>query len=452
MEAKITSKELIRPSSPTPPHLRTFKLSLLDHLIPAPYAPMILFYPPDCGPHPDKPLRARLDLLKISLSQNLTRFYPLAGKIREDLFIDCDDRGVFYVEANVNVALSQFLAQPDPVLLQRFLPCELVPRKSSEETHTANIQVNVFECGGIAIGICISHKILDGAGLSGFLKEWAVATQGGCGSVAAPRLVAATDLFPADDLWLRDSSLMMWGSVFKVGKSVTKRFVFDGPAIEALKGRGTGQNVKNPTRVEAVSGFLWKCLVAVSQRKNNGLGRPSFLTHLVNFRNRMNPPVLELSLGNLLWIASTKLKTVDSDQSDTLPTLVSELREAISRIDGEFVSRLKWDKDLINGSLKEISDRMGAKGGVDYFGFSSWCKLGYYDVDFGWGKPVWVSSIGSGGSVFMNLVILADTRCGDGIEAWVTLDEQDMALLKVDPEIRSITSLDPNPFVVGNKP
>lgn len=57
----------------------------------------------------------------------------------------------------------------------------------------ANIQVIVFPCGGIAIGICISHKILVGAGLSGFLKEWAAEAQGGS-QEAVPSLMAAADL------------------------------------------------------------------------------------------------------------------------------------------------------------------------------------------------------------------------------------------------------------------
>jgi hypothetical protein len=45
MEVQIISKQNVRPSSPTPPHLRNFKLSLLDQLVTVPYAPILLFYP-----------------------------------------------------------------------------------------------------------------------------------------------------------------------------------------------------------------------------------------------------------------------------------------------------------------------------------------------------------------------------------------------------------------------
>ena len=50
----------------------------------------------------------------------------------------------------------------------------------------------------------------------------------------------------------------------------------------------------------------------------------------------------------------------------------------------------------------------------------------------------------------MNLVILADTRLGDGIEAWLTLDEQDMARLECNPELLTFASLDPSPLMVGH--
>lgn len=103
------------------------------------------------------------------------------------------------------------------------------------------------------------------------------------------------------------------------------------------------------------------------------------------------------------------------------------MRKSISQVDNKFVEELRGDKgrSIMKESLGAISEK-GSKGEVvDYVGFSSWCNFGYYEADFGWGKPTWVSGVGSIGSVsvYMNLIILVDTSLGDGIEAWVTLDE-----------------------------
>ena len=35
------------------------------------------------------------------------------------------------------------------------------------------IQVNILECGGIAIGVCISHKVADASSVVTFVNGWA---------------------------------------------------------------------------------------------------------------------------------------------------------------------------------------------------------------------------------------------------------------------------------------
>lgn len=142
MEVEIVSKEHIKPSFPTPSHLRIYKLSLLDQLIPAPYAPIILFYPNNDHSTNLNNIPNRLELLKKSLSETLTQFYPLAGKIKDDLYIECNDEGAYFVEAQVNGCLSECLTQPDLLLIQKFLPCELISKQSSAGTNcVSNIQV-----------------------------------------------------------------------------------------------------------------------------------------------------------------------------------------------------------------------------------------------------------------------------------------------------------------------
>ncbi|PKI31490.1 hypothetical protein CRG98_048118, partial [Punica granatum] len=356
MEVKIISQELIKPSSPTPQHLRTFKLSLLDQLI---------------------------------------QFYPLAGKIQDCLSIDCNDGGARFVEASVNMSLTQFLTDPDLILLNKLIPCdEFAVVEFPELTHAANIQVNVFQCGGIALAICNTHKLHDGGALGVFLKEWTAAAWGGGTSasrpVAAQDLKVAAELFPANDLWLNDLSKIIFSSMSKTGNSVTKRFMFNGPAIEALRARGKGPSAKNPTRVEAVTGFLWMCALAAFKRKNNGIIRPSIFTHVVNIRKRMNPP-LSGPIGNVLWMAAARYRSTRSHHTgeDVLPSVVGALRGAISKVDGDFVLGLRRDKSLICSSLEKVIGVGLSEDKVDTFLCSSWCRFGFYDTDFGWGKPIW---------------------------------------------------------------
>ncbi|PKI39182.1 hypothetical protein CRG98_040428 [Punica granatum] len=294
-----------------------------------------------------------------------------------------------------------------------------------------NIQANAFRCGGIAHGICNSHRLHDGIALGVFLQEWAAVARGsgggsGSSGVAARDLMVAAKLFPANDLWLSDSSKIVFNSMCRPGNSVTKMFTFTGPAIEALRARGKGPSVKSPTRVEAVSGLLWKCAMAALERKNN---------------------------GSSLWLAAHYKSTKSHRTEDVLPSLVGELRGALSKVDGEFLSRLRQDNSLISGSLEKVLGvGLSEYGqGVDHFVCSSWCSFEFYDIDFGWGRPVWVSSIGLCKPMFLNLIFLVDTRSGDGIEAWVTMDEPEMALLQEDTELRAFANLNPSPLTISSK-
>jgi len=447
VEVEIISREDIKPSSPTPSHLRVFRLSLLDHLIPSPYVPIILFYTsPKSNTTYLSEVPERLELLKKSLSETLTKFYPLGGKIKEDLSIECNDEGANFVLVRVKCPLDEFLVQPQLTVLNKFLPVGLVSEGSNSGTYVTNIQVNIFECGGIAIGMCISHRILDGAALSTFIKGWTERAKG-CNQSTQPNFTAPS-LFPTNSPWFRDLSMWMWGSLFKQGKWVTRRFLFRNSAIATLKAQTAG--TENSTRLQMVSAMLWKSLMGVSKARF-GTKRPSFVTHLVNLRRKMDEALcLEHAMGNLLWLMAAE--SVD-DNEMALEELVGKLRTAISRVDKEFVEELRGDKgrSIMQESLGAIGE-MGSKSEVDYFGFSSWCNFGFYEADFGWGKPTWVSGGGSIDSVsmFMNLIILVDTRLGDGIEAWVTLREEDMTQLIANPELLTCATLDPSPLAMSS--
>ncbi|XP_065847927.1 stemmadenine O-acetyltransferase-like [Euphorbia lathyris] len=450
MEVEIISKQTLKPSSSsTNSHPKIFKNSLLDQLIPSRYASLVLFYPNIKFQNPD--VFTRLNLLKTSLSETLACLYPLAGKIRDDLSIDCNDEGACFVETRVNCSLDEFLTEPDLLSLKKFLPCEIISDESVIGTFVTNVQVNVFKCDGIAVGICLSHRIMDGDGLRMFLKMWSGnSTNKSSSEMSNFAVSGAATLFPADDLlWLRDSSNAMWGSFLKKGNFVTKRFVFYASAIANLKDKAIESGIiSRPTRVEVVSAILWKSMAAASAELN-GFRRASLLNHLVNLRRRMEPSLVENTLGNFLWIASAKQ---DEAAEPEFGDLAGKIREAIARIDNEFVEKMKGKegKCVMLKSLEEGGE-IGGENGVDYFVFSSWCNFGYYDVgDFGWGEPVWVSGVGGVGganSMFFNVIMLVDTKCGGGVEAWVTLDEQEMAILERDDDIIRFASLDLSPLL-----
>ncbi|KAI7995141.1 BAHD acyltransferase [Camellia lanceoleosa] len=99
--------------------------------------------------------------------------------------------------------------------------------------------------------------------------------------------------------------------------------------------------------------------------------------------------------------------------------------------------------------LKELGE-VYSNEGVDYFSCTSVCNGGIYEADFGWRRPVWVSLGGAEDPLVMNLIFLMDTGSGDGIEAWVSLSEEEMDVFESDLELLEFALLDPSPLELAN--
>ncbi|XP_030544217.2 stemmadenine O-acetyltransferase-like [Rhodamnia argentea] len=436
MKVEVVSTETIKPSSPTPSHLRNFKLCLLDQLAPPFYVPLILFYScPD-----DKVALNSASVtgnLRTSLSQALSLFYPLGGRVKGNAAIDCNDEGALYLEAKAHFELSEVLSNPDINQLLQFLPFptyRVTP--NIEEQFILGVQANFFNCGGIGIGICISHKIADAASLSAFLTAWSeIALNGidGKASLITPFL-KASELFQPKDINIKMPS---W--VISNEKLSTKRFRFNGESLSHLRARFGSAS---PTAVEAVTALIWKTAMETARKRperNENYPLSSAATHVVNIRSRVRPqPLPENALGNLWQI--TAAPVMDANKGAELQDFAGILRKSIRAIDGEYLSMLQGDRGLAMAyeSLMAAPKLAASSAGkMELYRFSSWARFPFYKVDFCFGRPAWVCTTSF---PTQNMVFLLGTRCGDGIEAWITLTEHDMIEFERNDELLQFVS------------
>ncbi|PON64756.1 Transferase [Parasponia andersonii] len=433
----VVSKEILKPSSSTPNHLtRSYNLSLLDQLAPPFYVPVILFYSP---PQFDD-ISDIVGKLKKSLSETLAEFYPLAGRIQNDAYVEVlEDDGVDFAEARANVKLLEILENPEMSMLQQLLPLDpykLKTDRESEGVPVLAVQVNVFTCGGIGIGICISHKVVDGTTLSTFLTAWAASGRTSChGHGNDKTITPSLDLayiFPPKEIHVQTPC-----NLIKRGRVVTKRFLFCGSSLARLKAevKGLSPNDYNPTRVEAVTALISKTALNSRNARTSTekCSRPSMvISHVVNLRGRMDPPLPETALGNI-WRSAVATILEEESKRLELHDLVAQLRKGIRKIDKDYVAKLQSDDGFLQAyeSLKDVSE-MVSEGVVPFYRFSSWVRFPLYETDFGWGKPIWacVTNV-----PIKDVVILMSNSSGDGIEAWINLEEEDMARFQCDREL-----------------
>ncbi|KAI3914781.1 hypothetical protein MKW98_002017 [Papaver atlanticum] len=434
---EVISKEIIKPTTPTPYQLRNFNISLFDQYMPPNYTPVILFYPAAVADNTGSKLHDDLGLLKRSLSETLVHFYPMAGRLKDNMVVDCNDQGVDFYEVKIKAKMCDFMMKPDELPLSLLLPSEVVSMNFVKEAQVI-VQVNMFDCGGTAISLCISHKIADACTMSAFVRNWAGNTYSArCGGAPTTNrnLLPSFDsasLFPASEQLVCPSEVpptpVSYPNDDSVGeKSVSKRFVFDAAKINSVREKLQGlmhDNYKctgRPTRVDVVTASVWKA--AMKSAPSDGL--LSTVNHVVSFRKKMDPPFPDVSFGNLCAVITAAVSpgatvTSRNDGVEVQEVLEDQLAELVAQLRGEKY-KVKGDK----GSIEKIF--LSFVGGDNALWMASWSKFGFYDADFGWGKPVWVTTDLSVVEPNQNLICMIDTKCGEGIEVSAKFLENDMA-------------------------
>ncbi|XP_055835298.1 acylsugar acyltransferase 3-like [Solanum dulcamara] len=91
----------------------------------------------------------------------------------DNKYVDCNDIGVEYLNVGVNCPMSQVLNNPYTNVIDVVFPQDLPGNTTSLPQSPLVVQLSQFNCGGLAVSVCISHKIADGYSVGQFLKDWA---------------------------------------------------------------------------------------------------------------------------------------------------------------------------------------------------------------------------------------------------------------------------------------
>ncbi|KAL3515508.1 hypothetical protein ACH5RR_022410 [Cinchona calisaya] len=435
LNIKILSRELIKPSHPTPEKLQSCKLSLFDQLAPPTYIRIILCY----SITTDVDTRAqKAERLKSSLSESLTKFYPLAGRIVEDEFsIDCNDHGVEYLEAEVDGDLADFIDKGFEIKqLDQFMPDHAADADFSIRPLAA-FRVNFFGCGGVAIGLSISHKIADTSSVVSFLNGWANTSRLGIDKLPISPSFDVSSFFPVSE-YCKVNLLKL---LLNLGpKIVSRRFLFQEAKIskfrtifmDAFPVSGNSSINGQPSRVTLVNAVIWKALINTSQAKHGNL-RPSLLCPAIGLRGKTVVPLTERSFGNFWFPVGAHYEGKASKLE--LHELVFILDKAVKRT-AENIKKASRDEIFMMATeaFKKMVDEKLINNEVDTFICTSWSRFPLNEVDFGWGQPCKVSSLKRPYEMFT----LLDSKNGD-IEALVCLNENDMPRFEHDPDVLALT-------------
>lgn len=412
----ILTRKMIKLLSPTPPSLRVYNLSLMDCINPLQYTPFAFFYP-----KPQHCNKIQIsEILENSLSKVLSSYYPFVGRMK-DRYVECNDMGAEYLNVGINCRMSEILNHPNNDVVDVVFPKDL-PWGSGLNTSPLVVQLSHFDCGGIAVSVSLTHKIVDGYSLLKFVSDWS-ATARQVDFKPSHQLNASTFFPLADD----PPAFKPINAPPESRRHVSRIYNLSSSSLGRLKDIS---GLQNPTRVEVATSLIHKC-GATASMQNSGVFKPTLLSHAMNLR----PPIPLNTIGNATCLYST-IAMIEDDIK--LSNYVARLRKGKQQLRDELKDLdMNQIVSYAFGKLKELTGMM-EKDIFDIYVCTSMCNMELYKIsNFGWGSPIRVTLARY---PMKKSTIFLDDPSGEGINVLITLPEDDMSIFHNNKELLEFAS------------
>ncbi|KAF8081953.1 hypothetical protein N665_0855s0008 [Sinapis alba] len=382
-----------------------------------------------------------LPKLKLSLSLVLRSYLPLTGRIIWD---PTEPKPSIVVSQNDAVSVTVAVSDADfyflsgygqrPVSeLENLLP-EL-PVSGDSLTAYA-LQITLFPNNGFSIGVTAHHAVLDGKTLSMFFKAWAhVCKQENSVVSSLPEtLTPSFDRSLIKDQTGLDEQMIQIVTSMKKDKTkggsrrsltpilvqepehdvVLATLVLSRHDIEKLRERVKKQSLHLSTFVVAYA-YVWTCLVKA--HGGNGERLVSFLFS-GDLRERLDPPLPATYFGNCIFPAgSYNRKAADFEGEDGFVTVVEILSDLVKGLSSRKIETIA-EEFKIGFDCLGVTSQFGSVAGST--------RLGVYQSDFGWGRPVKTDVVSIQGEV----ISMGERRDeSGGVEIGMCMKKTDMDIV-----------------------
>nr|BAC58010.1 alcohol acyltransferase [Cucumis melo] len=386
--------ELIAPANPTPYEFKQLS-DVDDQQSLRLQLPFVNIYPHN----PSLEGRDPVKVIKEAIGKALVLYYPLAGRLREGpgrkLFVECTGEGILFIEADADVSLEQF---------RDTLPYSLSSMENNIIHNALNsdgvlnsqlllIQVTRLKCGGFIFGIRFNHTMADGFGIAQFMKAIAEIARGAFAPSILPvwqrALLTARYL---SEITVRhyeyDQVVDTKSTLIPANNMIDRLFFFSQLQISTLR-QTLPAHRHDCSSFEVLADCVWRLRTIGFQLKPEEDVR--FLC-VVNLRSKIDIPLGYY--GNAVVFPAV-ITTAAKLCGNPLGYAVDLIRKAKAKATTHLTSPMV-DFMVIKGRPR-FTELMR-------FMMSDITRIGFENVDFGWGKAIFGGPIIGGCGIIRGMI------------------------------------------------
>ncbi|KAK1407146.1 hypothetical protein QVD17_38757 [Tagetes erecta] len=371
-------------------------------------------------------------VMKDALSRALVAFYPMGGRLKLDengrFEIDCQGQGVLFVEAESDGViddLGDFTPTPE---LRKLVP--VVDYSQATDSYPLLLlQVTFFKCGGVSLGVKMHHFLCDGTSALHFMNTW--------GDMARGLDLAMPPFIDRTLLRARDPPQPAYKHVeYHLGKpmklplntqpheTTISIFKLTRDQLNMLKAKSKEEGSPiNYTSFETFAGHVWKCMCRARSLPDDQETKLHFAT---DGRTCLEPALPLGYFGNVIF-TNNAMAIAGEIVSNPSWYAASKIREALARRTNDYlkstIDYLEVQPDVVSlaGATIETYKTSG-------LAITTWAWLPIHDVDFGWGRPIFM---GPGGIDVEGLCTVLPSPIKDGsLSLVISLQVEHMKLFK----------------------
>ncbi|CAK9238340.1 unnamed protein product [Sphagnum jensenii] len=389
------------------------------------------------------------DVMKAALVKALDHYDILGGRMKLNdvenrIEINRNYKGAQFATASCNATVAELgdLNIPHP-FFRKFVP-QAHNVSTVEDVPLMMIQVTTFQCGGFAIGFGMSHLLWDGIGCFEFFMNLVSFARGGEAVYTPkfdrtmlkarnpptpkydhPEYISLDKLSPgfkAGTFTKPETAKAEFEAIAASQNCITKTIPFTLQELTALKKQAMEDGVLSKTSTfEVVSGHVWQARTKALELEPTHVAT---LMYAVDIRKRLQPNLPAEFCGNGVYSACARATCLElQTSSPSFP--VKKIQEANDIVTEDYIrSALDW-WEVYRGVPPIIGDT---------FYMTSWLKMPFYSIDFGWGTPLYSGPVASQMVEF--IVLFPNGKNDGGINLILSLPPPVMAKFEQYVKVR----------------